>query len=610
MLFRKFFFISITLFSFFSCQKDKVTKSGELLVRTQNEFDQSLSDVSLILENNSFRVIELTGAEGEKLFEELPVGDYTIRIEKEGYISQSHEILINPDIQTEKDFRLIAGETTLAISDTLFHVSSNKSNKDFTVSSNAIWNVKVNAPWVTTSISQGEGEKEVEINWDNYEGDSPRKAIIEITTGSLEKEIRIIQEPPVKVLKTTGILGNMVNQTTDSVSVIFNQEIKVKGLTSEVDYCVSEINYKYASENREIRFSYGCGELGGTYPFTINLEDKLGQNYSKSIDVDFFSKGIKIQGQIKDYYVEDDNNSYWVITFSPNNIYEIDLSSLEVKRVIKLKANSEPIKFTLNEYNQKFYCLYKREYAIQVVDKISGSEERNIIIRPDNHDHPQSPKIYPDNIGFTQSGVGIVIMNDDRGNRRWKFIDSANQDSIWHDEQLSQENNIGNIYSSFDKTKLLLTGRYGTALIMIFNPQNFSFTNYLPPSTTRGVFIKPHRQNNRIYSAQLYNQLIVDPTSNYSSKESFLDNRDQGTADFSYKSGESEVIYFCDAYNFQVLDYSSQQTLIWYSVIAGLEGATSTLDGQHFILFKRGKNYIGGTTDFESQVIQINTDIL
>jgi hypothetical protein len=113
------------------------------------------------------------------------------------------------------------------------------------------------------------------------------------------------------------------------------------------------------------------------------------------------------------------------------------------------------------------------------------------------------------------------------------------------------------------------------------------------------VFITPNRINSRVYFGQLYDQFIMDLDGNMS-QISYIDNRDNGNADFCYLQGKDDIIYFIDDYFLQVLDYGNSVTLMSCDIACEMRSLTVTLDGKNAYAYSG--RYPG------SSVFKFNTD--
>jgi hypothetical protein len=81
-----------------ACERDEVLLTGEITgvvyAKDENGYSVSPEGIPVILENDSLSFREITGSDGWYLFEEIPIGNYNVRLEKEGYVvSEPHPFI-------------------------------------------------------------------------------------------------------------------------------------------------------------------------------------------------------------------------------------------------------------------------------------------------------------------------------------------------------------------------------------------------------------------------------------------------------------------------------------------------------------------------------------
>ncbi len=289
---------------------------------------------------------------------------------------------------------------------------------------------------------------------------------------------------------------------------------------------------------------------------------------------------------MSDIHYTSDARYCWVAFKSPRMLYYISLDSLEIKRSISLSV--KPRKITVNPYNQFLYVLagdlnaYELDNNIYVIDQYTGALVKKITVLPEPGGHPSYPTIYPYDIGFTTTGYGVILLQQDGSSGvDWRIIDSSLGDTIYfhedHDNELHYYN-FARVHLNFDQTKILLTALYGGCDIVILDGYTHESFDLWPGSLTRGVFITPDRMRNRVYFGQMYDQFIMDFEGNMS-QISYIDNKNEGSADFTYLPGKENIIYFLDNDYLQILDYDNSITLMYCSAWYGMRGFTTSLDG-------------------------------
>jgi hypothetical protein len=262
-------------------------------------------------------------------------------------------------------------------------------------------------------------------------------------------------------------------------------------------------------------------------------------------------------------------------------------------------------RFTINPYNGLVY-VYGGKSNIYIVDLQYGKVLRTISVMADD---PLLINI-PYDLGFTTSGYGIVLLGSNECSALlWKVIDSSKGDIIYPYEK-TNHSSPKRVYSNFDKSKLLITDMWGGCDIYRIDGNTHDYERIIPSSITRGVFITPNKMNDRIYFGQLYDQFIMAENKTLS-KISFLDNRSDAGADFSYRPGEEDYIYYWDDHYFRLLDYSTATTLFSSEVEFGLRSSgaesdrqlASTSDGKYLIV-NCGALYMFKTEDFYHNLVK------
>lgn len=574
-----------------------------------NEFGQPLNGITVTVKGDGTSKSVLT-ANGAYEFKSLKVGRYEISVSQPHYIGVSSVVNIPDEQKVLEDFYLKRGEEFLTVSDTLVNAASSLGWRELEINSNTNWTVHADADWIKTSKSEGSGNGEVRVNWTQNDAAESRIGLVSVSAGTINKLFKVKQAAKLMVLSYAGIPGNGAASEEDSVYVKFNKKVKLKTIRPHLETCLSAANTTYTDNNFGIKFSYACAKLGGEYTFDLEVEDEDSQISKHVLKVGFYSRKIEVPGRIVNHFVDESNKTYWVLTASPNSVYELAMSDLGLKH--KFNLSFEPKGLAINYLTNELY-VYQDSPIISVLNRTTGVLKREITIPADPGDHPDHPTIYPYDFEFTNNGLGILLLGAKGSSAlSWRMIDSQKNDTFYKHDQHDFFGTTTYAYFdyahvNYNKSKLLLMPSYGSANIAIFDQHTQKITSYVPPKFTRGVFITPNRKDDRIYMGQLYNQLIVNPTTGFASSESFLDNRENGSADFSYKANEENVIYFCDNDYIRVLDYNRIHTNAWYSVVYGLRGATSTTDGKYLLAYNAQNWYY---TRGNSFVIQFSTDIL
>lgn len=63
--------------------------------------------------------------------------------------------------------------------------------------------------------------------------------------------------------------------------IMFNQPVKKAKIISHYNSCICDIHHTITNDSKGLRFSYGCGAMGGEYPFSISVESENGEQLNK-----------------------------------------------------------------------------------------------------------------------------------------------------------------------------------------------------------------------------------------------------------------------------------------------------------------------------------------
>lgn len=402
---------------------------------------------------------------------------------------------------------------------------------------------------------------------------------------------------PLQLTSYEGIIGNLDKGIQDSVYLHFNNAIQSITIKSNIDYCQSALNYNYTNNSTNVMFSFGCAALGGNYPFTITATDQNGNSFSKDINVPFYKSKLNVPGFISDYVLINNEKEVLIATFAPDKLIRYSVEKDSVLQTYDLSAYMSPIKLSYSPYDSKVYIMgtspgatYRYSYMtlpdIYTLNLQSGQIVKSITIPADPNE--LYPVNIPFNIAFTKNGHGELLLRSNISSAlRWRFIDATQNYLVSTPAgAIGDGDYYDNLQLNYDQTKIISTQTYvGSCVYGVFDGNTQQLTTIKPGSVTRSVFITPNRKNGTIYFGQLYDQFIMDLQGNMS-QISGIDNRSNGTADFSYRPNENDVIYFCDDSYLQVLNYSNASTIMNTGVITGLRKFTSTVDGNSAIAYQ------------------------
>ena len=593
--------INLLVFAFLiSCEKDEIKEYGNLEGTIQNEYGQPIEGAYVELGNLS----DSSGVFGLYSFEKLNIKEYTITVSKENFLPETHEVSIQPNKTEILDFILFAGEAFINISDSVKNVNPYGGAFNVEVSSNAAWTVESNSQWISYSSDHGEGNGIIQVGYQRNESSSSREDTVIFKSGSIEKQLVIHQVGAVKVVSYQGIIGNGEDGAKDSVFVLFNKPINVESITSNWIYCISDINYTLTDNNCGLRFSYSCADLGGSYPFTISVSDNDGYEITETINVPFYKSKLDFEGLMTDYLFINNDKEVLISAFLPSRLIRYSIEQDSILQTIDLSADLSPIVLSLNPYNSKVYMMgsdpdaqwrdtYVDRPDIYTYDLQTNVVTKAITIQPDGNDHPQYPTNIPFKLAFTNTGVGVVLLkSNESSDYRWKIIDCTNGHSVYiypyYNSIIDDGIDFLGVHRNHDNTKLYLR-QYASCAYGIFDGATDHITLVTPSSITRSKFITPNRKSDKFFAGQLYDQFVIDLEGNMS-QISTIDNRNNGSADFSYRTTDDNVVYFCDNDYLRVMDYNTGSTPMWCDVIYGLKKLRTTIDGEQTVAYKQNSD--------------------
>lgn len=596
-----------------SCNKKDRSGIAEGIV--VNEFGQPLEDVTVEVDKSSIK----TDSYGYYSFSNLSAGEYSIMASKSSYLTSVKQVNILPDEINTIDFTLESGDTFIEISDSVINSNAENGSVLILVNSNASWIVECTATWIDFTSQSGNGNGQISVKYSKNTSPTERSDTVIFRSGSVFKTLKITQSSSINITQVRSILGNDEKDIVDSVYVLFNKPVNVKSIVSEWEYCISDIKYSQTENNHGVKFSYSCAELGGKYPFTISVEDDEGNLLTELIDVAFYRSKIDINATITDFILFDDENKVLISAFNPSMLLWYSIDKDTITDIIDMSSMISPIKLSYNPYNSKVYIMGANP-DVYIFDILSNEITKAFTVEPDSLDHPQHPANIPFNMGFTQSGSGVVLLKANGSSAlRFKLIDCTNNDSLYiypyYNDTIDEYTDYIDIKANYDFTKLFMQEPYGSCNYGIFDGIENHISLLRPSSITRSHSVIPNRKGDLFYVRQLYDQFIMDLDGNMS-MISYLDSRHDGKADFSYRENEDGIVYICEAQSFvgnpnsfQILDYNSGTTLLRSQLIDGLKNFTTTIDGKKAIAHKLNSNATNSLYVFNTAVFYSNVDI-
>jgi hypothetical protein len=583
-----------------SCKEDEPEVRGTVVVMVNDEFGVPLEGV-LCTVTGTGEYSSTSGSNGQATIENVLAGNYQIILSKNNYLPATKEIRISRE-PAYLELALSSGQAFLQIKDSVFNVRAGGAALTVAVESNATWAVSSNVSWLTLSEKTGSGRGDIGISCVNSTEDAVRTGIITITCGTIRKKIRVNQDMPLKLLTVRTVLGNAETGVKDSIIVAFNKPVTLTSITPNNYLCLGEIKSK--TYGRNVGFTYGCASMGASFAFSTTVKDGP-DTYTFPFQVNFYNKKITVPGFVTNYIITDDNTTLWALLRFPNRLLKIALPDFTIQKQYDLNFQASSIRWnsyknTLNIFGSG-WC-----YTSDIVD---GDCDQNYLmyIDPENFEIMRSeiplisgydsesnhPPVFPRALALFHDGTGLVQLVDEYQYNRWRYFNSGNPDETYISTMhtsASYDIRFQEMHTNYDKTKIYLMHPWGSTRIDVYEHGSPTFKTYTSPLNGRSNILISHKKANRVYHAQLYEQFVSD-MDGYVSKISYLDTRAfYGGMDFSYKTGETETIYYLADGFFQVLDYQTAFTSFSTDALSNLSSIQSTTDGDYLVATRGGSS--------------------
>lgn len=517
---------------------------------------------------------------GRYKFPELEIGEYEVTTSKEFYHSVTSSVEIVEGEIIQLNIGLTADKTMLNLSDSLISTNSFMGSQYIMIESNSSWKVTNETSWITTSRDSGEGKVKLKVYWSrNYEL-TDRCDTILIGSGSIKRLVIIHQSAPLTITRTESFMGNLETGTKSVVKVWFNKPFQ-QG-TFSLGNPSGASNISGFDNDHGIKFDCSWYRLDENLKYSYSVSDTSGTVYTGGIVVSFYRSLYDLEGFITDYLLIEEDKELLIATKSPARLYKYSIDLDSILMSYDLSGYATPEGLAYNPYNSLIYFYNELSPHIHSFDIQNRRVAMRAAFAPDQHDHPDAPANIPIDLAFTESGLGIAILKANGSSRiRFKMVDCAEGHRI---EGLNYTDFIA-VHSNFDYTKLVLVQPYGQCDLGIFDQETRKITMLKPSSRTRSRFITTNRKSDRIYVGQLYDQFILGMNGSIS-QISYLDNRGDVSADFSYREGMESVVYYISNDHLLVMDYARAETLVKCSKGYYLNNFKSTLDGKYGIMYR------------------------
>ena len=567
------------------CKKDEeVPLKSSLRGNAKDEFGGPLDSVRCIIKSSSFETFATTDTNGNFRFDGIVVGQYTITASRKDYNGVTEQVQVNPE-GTAVELILTSGNSFLRVADSTVYIFHSGGSKEIDIESNASWTASSADSWLSVSPLSKSGNAKLKLTSGEFAGDNLRSTKITIRVGSLERIVNVIQYPPIKLLKSERIFGNDELGIDDSISLTFNQPITVKSIRGDNEMCV----LKQRTIGNKVSFNYPCAKLAEQYGFMISVEDAQKQTFNFQTTVPFYDKKLTVSGFILDYFISDDSKTIWAITNFPDRVVQISMENLSIVKSYDLDFKPEKIKFNkyynvINLFSHSNWCYTCDSNYILMFDPNSGQISRVEVNAVDGYDHPNYPSIFPVNLSTMKNGLGVLLGTDDSGNRKWRFVDGAKNNSMYISSTHSSTW-YRDIELNYDQSEIYML-HPGTMLVDVLKIGSPDILTYSPPRLEGNGRISASQKADRVLHSLITYQYVTD-LKGYRSWVTSLDPLPfyGGTA-FSNRAGEEEVIYYLADGSLMILDYKVGFTSVSMDANGSLTRIQASLDGSQLAAFR------------------------
>lgn len=382
--------------------------------------------------------------------------------------------------------------------------------------------------------------------------------------------------------------GNLEAGGLDTFTLEFNRTVKVTNILLVNNPCSPNLKYNVTNGGNVVKFyNFLCGGLGEQYAFQYSITDTLGNQLIDTATFNCYTRKISLKGSPVNYFISDDNKFCWVITNSPNQILCLGISDTTIKKSYDLSF--EPRNAVYNYYNNRIYIFSSpgdfshREY-IYVMNPENGKIEKTLQIPYDFSNKP----LFAESLAFGSNGFGIVICENDNSSETWLMIDSKQNDSMYVDSVNYYLYSFRRLYTNFDKTKIIALQQDGNCRFGIIDCFSHSITELSTPVSPvcYNSYIAVNKMKDQFFVVNLqttgYGQFIISNNTMTGADTNF-DAYNGSEADFSYRPGENNYIYYFDSHVFGIVDYNTGNVLMNTDFAYNLKKIVATTDGKYIV---------------------------
>lgn len=616
---RLFFAFLVLGIITFSCQEEverPITEpdKGFLKGIITNEFGQPLSGASVEIDMGSSKYKTSTTAEGKYGVGGVLVGERSVSVSLESFIGQTKKIQIEKNVESILDFELKTGSAFLIVSDSVFQVQFNHDELAINIKSNSTWVVESDSDWILVSSSNGSGNGDLILTVNPNEGKVNRESNVWVTAGELKWKIRISQIAKATIINSVPSIGYINLGQSDSIRIEFNNPVEIVSIDAKFQFCSPNFpyNFRYSSDRKSVTFEYACGDPGQSYEFLLKFQDDHGNIFTEYFQTDFYDSQLVLEGLLHRSFFSRSENSIWILTYSKNFLYKIDLDDFSIEERFQLPEDI-PHGFAINEFTNEIYLYYLGKSVMDVFDKDRFTYKRRIHFEGDPLDHPEHPVKYPYNLQFLSNGLGVLSLQSNSSSAtRWKLLDSREGDKISTHPQSGEFGDnavpeIGFIHHNYDHTKLYFMQGNRYQSFAVFDQSTDGIKIVRSNFEFYPVKLVPNRINNQMIFLQNYTQSIINPIAGEESIQFGIQSINAKGTDFTYHPSKPMMTYYYLLRSLILFDYSDgtfRETQVRFNDISDL---FSSLNGDNLFLIKLYGNSYQGSGHFATFIYRVPT---
>lgn len=402
---------------------------------------------------------------------------------------------------------------------------------------------------------------------------------------------------PIKLTASSFRLGNLETQVKDTFTLHFNKTVTVENILLLDQLCLPELQLTSFNHGRTVQF-WGllCAQLGKDYDFEVQVRDEDGKVLKDTVHFSYYQHRFRTEGQVMNYTITQDNKYIWLCTNNPDRIYQFSLADTSFRKVYDMPF--KPFSMAWNERSKEFYIVNYPHYntnvdRLYVFDPVNGQIKRTITLQKDQYDDPQKNLVIYQ-LDFGYNGYGVMNTGTkEYGPSRWRVIDTRYNDTIYaHSQWISSIGGVNDpfyeilsVQPNYNRTKLYFRLPYAVPRAGILDITSGQVSLFVYPDNNPNHYLVASKASDQLFIANFTHQSIFGPgsTNNYSQ----FDNRYSETAEFSYRAGEQNIMYYRGrsdgSYNFNILDYNQAKSILRTNVGPQFNKIQATTDGKYVL---------------------------